>query len=202
MLRKKALNFSDNNKFNICDLLILDHSYLKECVLQLKNEKIDKKIKYKTGKTFLDALHKHSQAEKKCVYKPLLNLDKFKKDIIEGEIEHEIADQKCAYLIKKLKYSRSLSDELEIELKVLAEIVRHHITEEETNLIVKMRSSLSSEVLDEMGLQFMKLRKFSEKDLADYPVLRNEVRAIGRLSTRIPNNFVAKIIKGQHRYTR
>lgn len=202
-LTKDNFKLSKNDKFNICDLLLLDHSYLKKCSETLTSKNADKKIKLKVGRSFLDTLTKHSDAEEKCVYTPLLTITQFKKEIIEGEIEHNIAHQKCKYLTKKLKGVRNLSDELEVELKVLAEFIQDHIKEEETHLIVQMRNSLSSEILDEMGVQFMKFRKFTTRDLTNYPMLRSEVRAIGKMSARIPTNFVARVKKAHHsRYSR
>ena len=66
---KNHYDITSNNKFNICDLLLLDHSYLKECIAVLKDDKADRKTKFKVGKCFIDAVRKHSVAEEKTVYK-------------------------------------------------------------------------------------------------------------------------------------
>lgn len=184
-----------NNKFNITDLLKLDHSYLKEGIKCLKDENQDKRTKLKHAKTFLDALSKHSVAEKKSVYGPCLKIKDLKMDILEGKVEHGIVDSKTKMLIKKLTGLRTLSDELEVELKVLAEIVEHHIKEEEDDLFPKLKKDLDKTILNEMGFQFMKLRNFTKKDLQDYPKLQEEVSSIDKLATRLPNNFVSKVKK-------
>lgn len=184
-----------NNKFNIVDVLLMDHRYLKDCIKYLKDDHMDKKIKLKHGKTFLDALHKHSEAEKKAVYAPCVKIKDLKMNIIEGQIEHGIVDAKVKMLIPKLTGLRTLTDELEVELKVLAELVRHHIKEEEEVVFPKMRKDLDKTILNEMGFQFMKLRSFTSKDLRDYPKLQQEVSGIRRLGHRISGNFISKVQK-------
>ncbi|MEA9355740.1 hemerythrin domain-containing protein [Bacteriovorax sp. PP10] len=184
-----------NNKFNIVDVLLMDHRYLKECIKYLKNDDEDKKVKLKYAKTFLDALHKHSEAEKKAVYAPCLKVKDLKMEILEGQVEHGITDAKVKMLIPKLTGLRTLSDELEVELKVLAELVEHHLKEEEEKTFPKMKRDLDKTILNEMGFQFMKLRSFTVKDLRDYPKLQKEVSGIRKLGHRISGNFIAKVQK-------
>ena len=183
------------NKFNITDLLKLDHSYLKESIKILKSDEKDKKTKLKQGESFLDALIKHSVAEKKSVYIPCLKIKDLKMDILEGKVEHGIIDGKAKMLTKKLTGLRTLSDELEVELKVLAEIVEHHVKEEEEDLFPKLKKDLDRSILNEMGFQFMKLRNFTTKDLEHYPKLQEEVSTMEKLGNRISKNFDSKVRK-------
>lgn len=184
-----------SNKFNITQLLAMDHSYLKENIKILKADDQDKRTKLKHGKSFLDALEKHSVAEKKAVYGPCVKIKDLKMDSLEGQVEHGIIDNKVKMLTKKLTGLRTLSDELEVELKVLAEIVEHHVKEEEDVLFPKLKKDLDKTILNEMGVQFMKLRNFTKKDLRDYPKLQEEVSGIGKLGNRISSNFVSKVKK-------
>lgn len=184
-----------NNKFNIIDVLLMDHRYLKEGIKVLKSDDADKKSKLKAAKTFLDALHKHSEAEKKAVYAPLVKVKDLKMDILEGQVEHGIVDAKVKMLTSKLTGLRTLSDELEVELKVLAELVEHHVKEEEDEMFPKLRKDLDKTILNEMGFQFMKIRSFTTKDLRSYPMLQKEVSGIRKLGHRISGNFIAKVQK-------
>lgn len=192
-----------NNKFNVIDVLLLDHRYLKECIKCLKDDDEDKKIKLKYGKTFLDALHKHSEAEKKAVYAPLVKIKDLKFEIMEGQVEHGIIDAKVKMLIPKLTGLRHLSEELEVELKVLAELVDRHLKEEEDVMLPKIKKDLDKTILNEMGFQFMKIRNFTTKDLKNYPKLQQEVSGLRKLGHRISGNFIAKVqkhvIQGVHR---
>lgn len=184
-----------NSKFNIVDVLLMDHRYLKDCIKYLKDDDMDKKSKLKHGKTFLDALQKHSEAEKKAVYAPCVKIQDLKMNILEGQVEHGIVDGKVKMLTPKLTGLRTLTDELEVELKVLAELVEHHLKEEEEQIFPKMRKDLDKTILNEMGFQFMKLRSFTTKDLRDYPKLQKEVSGIRRLGHRISGNFITKVQK-------
>lgn len=184
-----------NNKFNIVDVLLMDHRYLKDCIKYLKDDDEDKKVKLKHAKTFLDALHKHSEAEKKAVYAPCLKVKDLKMEILEGQVEHGIIDAKVKMLIPKMTGLRTLSDELEVELKVLADLVERHLKEEEEQTFPKMKKDLDKTILNEMGFQFMKLRSFTVKDLRDYPKLQKEVSGIRKLGHRISGNFIAKVQK-------
>lgn len=184
-----------NNKFNILDVLAMDHRYLKDCIKFLKDEGEDKKIKLKHAKTFLDALHKHSEAEKKAVYGPCSKVKDLKMSILEGQVEHGIVDAKIKSLIPQLTGLRTLSDELEVELKVLAEFVEHHLKVEESDIFPKMKKDLDKTILNEMGFQFMKLRSFTVKDLRHYPKLQKEVSGMRRLGHRLSGNFIAKVQK-------
>lgn len=184
-----------DNKFNIVDVLLMDHRYLKDCIKYLKDDDEDKKVKLKHAKTFLDALHKHSEAEKKAVYAPCLKVKDLKMEILESQVEHGIIDAKVKMLIPKMTGLRTLSDELEVELKVLAELVERHLKEEEEQTFPKMKKDLDKTILNEMGFQFMKLRSFTVKDLRDYPKLQKEVSGIRKLGHRISGNFIAKVQK-------
>ena len=186
---------TQNNKFNIVDILLLDHKYLKECTIILKDEAADKKLKLRAAKCFLDAVYKHSFAERKSVYAPLLKVEDLRRDILEGEIEHGIVDNKVKMLSAKLTGLRSLSEELEIELKVLSELLDNHLADEEKKILTKMQMDLDRTILNEMGFQFMKLRNFSEKDLRFYPKLQKEVSVLKKLGHKVSGSFIARVQK-------
>lgn len=181
------------SKFNIIDVLLLDHKYLKEGIGVLKDDEADGRSKLKAAKSFLDALHKHSEAEKRAVYAPLVKVKDLRMEILEGQIEHGIADAKVRMLTVKLTGLRTLTDELEAELKVLAEMVEHHVKEEEDEMFPKMRKDLDKTILNEMGFQFMKIRNFTARDLRDHPKLQKEVTGLRKLGHRISGNFMAKV---------
>ncbi len=186
-------NKINNNKFNIADILILDHKYLKECINVLKDESIDHHSKITYGRSFLDTVMKHSEAEKKSVYAALADLEDVRFSILEGEIEHAIVDAKVKVLAPQLAAMETLSEEMEAELKVLSELVEHHLKEEEKEMIPKFRKVLEDEILNEMGIQFMKLRGFTEKDLEDYPELQEEVNQWKDRSHQVSGQFITKV---------
>lgn len=189
--REKSRDMEDsiasNDHFNIIELLLLDHTYLKDCIDVLKDEEEDTKVKMKYAKGFLDALDKHSTGEKKALYAPLQEVEDLRSHILESIIEHGIVDDKVKKLSKKLTSARSLDEEMEAELKVLAEIVEHHVEEEEDELFPKMRKDIDTEILNQMGYQFMVLRQFTEKDLEDSPELIEEMEMVSQEAIPVKN---------------
>lgn len=164
-----------DNTFNIVDILLIDHSYLKECIEVLTDRNADKGEKLHYSKSFLDTLKKHSEAEEKTVYDSLIDMDELHMQILEGEAEHSQARFKLDTLTTRLSKMKNLDDVTEAEIKVLAEIVKHHIEEEEAELFPKMRASLDRGIMNEIGFQFMILRRFTPQDLKNYPELQHQV---------------------------
>jgi hemerythrin-like domain-containing protein len=164
-----------DNSFNIVDILLIDHSYLKECINVLTDKSANKHEKLFYSRTFLDTLKKHSIAEEKTVYDSLSEMDEMHMQILEGEAEHSLARFKFETLIPRLSKMKDLDDVTEAEIKVLAELVKHHIDEEENELFPKMRANLDRGILNEIGFQFMILRRFTPQDLKDYPELQKQM---------------------------
>lgn len=160
---------------SVIDLLLLDHQYLKGCIEILLNDDADKNAKFSVAKGFLEAVNIHSLAEKRAIYSPLESNEELHFNILEAEIEHGIIDQKVRSLKLKVANARTLKDELEAELKVLAELLKHHLLEEEGEMFPKMKVQVSEQDLISMGQMFMKLRKFTPDDLAGFPVLEDEL---------------------------
>ena len=182
-------------KANIVDLLLLDHSYLKECIKVLKDEEEDKMEKLSYARSFLDCLKKHAESEEKTVYNTLREIDDMRFTILEGEVEHGIADAKIRLLSTTLQHARTLSEDTEVELKVLAEFIEHHLKEEEKELFPKMRKELDKNLLHELGFQYLKVRNFTTKDLEDYPKLQEMVLELGKGEHRLSPNLADKVEK-------
>lgn len=164
-----------DNSFNIIDILLIDHAYLKECIAVLTNDYAHKNEKIFYARTFLDTLKKHSVSEEKTVYESLSEMDQLRMLILEGEAEHGMAKFKYDTLIPRLAKMKVLDDVTEAEIKVLAELIEHHIDEEETEFFPKMRYNLDQAILNEIGFQFMILRQFTPQDLKDYPELQAQI---------------------------
>lgn len=177
-MNKDQKSVSINNHFNIIDILLVDHSYLKECIETLRDEKIDKRVKFRRALSFLDALKKHSAGEKKAVYAPLEEYQVLRQIVLESEIEHKLFDTKVKNLSSKINNIKSLDDEMEAELNVLAEYVANHIYKEEHEMFPQMKRYIEKKMLNQMGYQFMVLRQFSEKDLTNYPSLKEEIPTV------------------------
>jgi hemerythrin-like domain-containing protein len=164
-----------DDSFNIIDILRIDHAYLRECIAVVTNGRADKHEKLFYSRTFLDTLKKHAVAEEKTVYDSLIETDDVHMQILEGEAEHSLAKFKYETLIPRLSKMKMLDDVTEAEIKVLAELVRHHIDEEESQLFPLMKEHFDRGILNEIGFQFMILRGFTPQDLKDYPELQRQL---------------------------
>jgi hemerythrin-like domain-containing protein len=178
---------------SVIDLLLYDHQYLKNCIKILVDESIEKRKKLLTAKGFVDALQKHVTAEKNAVYNVLENNSELHSLILEGQIEHGMIDQKVKSLKKKLSHVRSLKDEVEAEVKVLADFLNNHLMSEESEMFPKMQESLERSKLIEMGTQFMRLRKISTENLAGYPLLEDELINWKDSVQRLSSQFLSRM---------
>jgi len=180
---------------DIIDLILIDHKTLKSCIETLIDNSINKRRKLQTARTFLALLKKHSEAEKKSLYYPLLDNKELKAPILEGQIEHGIVDAKVKTLLPKILNVRTLSSELVAELKVLAEVVNHHIKEEESVLLPKVRSSLSQEELLILAAAFNKWRQFSIKEINEPPLLKDELQNWMATEAQTSKSYAQKIVQ-------
>ena len=178
---------------SVIDLILIDHRYLKECILILGDEHADKAKKFRMAKGFLDTLQKHSTAEKAAVYVPAEKNEELHFNILEADIEHGIVDQKVKTLRPRLARAKKLKEDVEAELKVLSELVRHHLQEEESEILPRMQQLYTDEALDDMGTEFMKIRKFSPKTLHDFPVLQDELIHWKDSVQQISSKFLSKM---------
>jgi hemerythrin-like domain-containing protein len=158
-----------NKHPGVIDLILLDHRHLRESLDVLLNEHADLGDQLSEARIFLNLLKKHSHAEEKTIYLDLENEEEFRPQVLEGIVEHRMLDQKVKMLAPKVVETPLMSDELAAEIKVLAEIVKHHIDEEEEDLLPLMRRDLSELYLADLGVRFARIRKFSVSELDEIP---------------------------------
>lgn len=179
----------------IVDLILIDHRQIKEYIDIFVDLNVDKRKKLSVAKSFLDIVSTHLKAESAAVYGSLKKIEFFRFSIMESLIEHEIIEQKVKKLKPPLAKARSLKDEVEAELKVLAELLRNHIMEEESVTLPKIKVALDNDLLRQMGLEFMKLRKFSAEDLKDYPQLQDELVQWKDSIQKVSSEFLSRMDK-------
>jgi hemerythrin-like domain-containing protein len=180
---------------NIIDIILIDHRYLKECIELLTDDYANNFKKIEIAKGFLNILKKHSEAEKEIVYAPLKSDEDFHFNILEALVEHGIVDDKISELRPKVIHAKVLKDELAVELKVFAELVKHHIKEEESELLPKMKELIEQDTLKNMGHEFMKLRKMTTEDISNYPLLQEELVAWKDEVQKVSSQFLSKMDK-------
>ena len=180
---------------NIIDIVLIDHRYLKECIELLMDDHANKFKKIEMAKGLFTVLKKHAEAEKLIIYAPLREDEDFHFNVLEAQVEHGIVDDKINELRPKVIHAKVLKDELAVELKVFAELVKHHIKEEESELLPKMQELIEEETLKIMGHEFIKLRKMTTEDISNYPLLQEELISWKDEVQKVSSQFLSKMDK-------
>ena len=139
---------------DIVQLILRDHKPLKSLIKILKNEKVEIFQKESAFETFSSLLISHAKPEEQTWYVALKKDQVMRPEGFEGETEHAIADQ----LIEEIKKVDD-EDQWVAKVKVLAELVEHHIAEEEGDMLpdYKRRSDLAER--QQLGARYQELRQ-------------------------------------------
>jgi hemerythrin superfamily protein len=147
---KKPLSHKD-----VVSLILEDHKPLKKLILILKDLEASMKEKRPAFKEFSSALTLHSKAEEESLYVFMKNIKDMRIEALEGDKEHSIADE----LIKEIEEISSGDDnELwESKVKVLAELVDHHIKEEESDILKQVKKTFDAHERAQIGEVYKQL---------------------------------------------
>ncbi|HEY1629945.1 MAG TPA: hemerythrin domain-containing protein [Rhizomicrobium sp.] len=161
-IRKVTKNVSkaikgDEGADDILDTLKAEHEEVSELLDKLVDSEAAGARK-KLVQQIRQALIPHTKAEEKVVYDAVLALrDKDAKiDGEEGYIEHDLA----AKTLDKLdKIANATSPEHKAAAKVLRELVKHHVEEEEDNIWSDVEDNFSDEQREQMNRAFLAAKK-------------------------------------------
>jgi hemerythrin superfamily protein len=137
---------------DILDKLKTEHDMVKDLVSQMVDSE-DARERKKLFAEFKKALIKHARAEEKIMYNPMIALDEdeLEEQGDEGYIEHELVD----VMVKKLDQADDKgSIEWTAGIKVVKELLNHHIKEEENEFFKTVKDNFSEEEREEMDAAF------------------------------------------------
>lgn len=145
---------------DIVEIILADHKPLKKLIETLKDTDQDISTRRAAFKEFAPSLISHAKPEERTLYVQM------KKDgdqdltveALEGDVEHGLADQ----LVKELKAEHD-GDLWTAKAKVLAELVEHHIKEEEDELLPDFRANSTLEERVKLGQEYNHLKATFEK---------------------------------------
>jgi hemerythrin superfamily protein len=163
---KRILNYigdvtmSPRQASHIVDAIERDHQDLKKFIKILTNEDSPSSVKRRVYPEFASLLVSHSKAEEQAMYAISENLTGLKQKTLEGYIEHKIASQ----MVRKINPDPAHKDlnEWLAEVKVLAELVEHHVEEEESELLPEVKEQLSDKANSSSLKTFVKLRRATQ----------------------------------------
>lgn len=152
---------------DIISLILEDHRPLKSLLRVMKNPAREISERREAFNNFAPLLLSHTHAEEQTLYKHLMTQSRglLLKEAIEGQVEHQIAGQ----LIHEVLQTED-ENLWSARVKVLAELIEHHIEEEETDLLAEFRH-LSTEA-DRLSLghrfQLIKTQTYENETNLDH----------------------------------
>lgn len=151
--KKQMPNTKDFKSSDIISLILRDHEEIKKLILVLKSTKVDITKKRPAYAQFENILSNHAKAEQESLYVHMKKEDKLRPEGLEGDSEHAIADQ----LIKEIGLIKNDKDNWMAKVKVLAELVDHHVKEEEENVLRHVRKEFDIDMRKEIGKEYLNL---------------------------------------------
>ena len=136
---------------SIFEELKSDHDEIKDLLGKLANTtaRAEKKRTELLEKLKLK-LTVHAKVEEAVFYSPLREARKTRDVVLEGFNEHRVADG----LLQELAIMPCDNDQWTAKLKLLKELVEHHIEEEENEMFSGARQTLKEDKATELGNQF------------------------------------------------
>ncbi len=148
------------NKEDIVDLILDDHKPLKKLIKVMKDEDTEIDEKQTAFEEFAPLLIAHAKPEESVLYTFIKKDSDMRLLGLEGEVEHGIADQ----LVQEIKATRD-DEECAARIKVLAELVEHHIKEEEDDLLPDFKKKSNSEDRKSLGSRYAQAKaRFKDLD--------------------------------------
>ncbi|NMY23631.1 hemerythrin domain-containing protein [Pseudomonas sp. WS 5410] len=151
---------------NAIDLLKADHEKVKAILTQL-SESTERAVKKRTD--LLDKLEMeisiHTQLEEQILY-PAFKAAGGKDEAemyYEAKEEHRTVD---SLVLPDLKATDPTTPEFAGRVKVVKELLEHHIEEEETEMFPKAKKLLGKAKLDQLGEQMLELKATLKKSLS------------------------------------
>ena len=151
---------------NAIDLLKADHKTVKALLTQL-SESTERGIKKRSellAKLEMEVAV-HTRLEEEILY-PAYKKAGAKEQVImyhEAKEEHRTVD---SLVLPDLKVTDPGTPEFSGRVKVLKELLEHHIEEEETEMFPQAKKLLGKDVLDAMGEQMEMMKAQYRKDMA------------------------------------
>lgn len=166
---KSAPRTAGNDIIKLC---LEDHKPLKRLIKVMKGDgELD--TKRRAFEEFAPTLLAHAKPEEQSLYEFLKGGEELRMEGFEGDVEHALADQ----LVEQIKLTDD-EDLWEARVKVLAELVEHHIEEEEEEMFPDVRKETEAEERMELGDRYLQYRaKYESTDKRGSKGNRSEIRA-------------------------
>ncbi len=155
---------------DIVTLILEDHKPLKKLIEVLKDSEQSLSKRRKAFDQFAPLLISHAKPEEESLYVYMKQDKELREGGLEGDVEHGLADQ----LIEEAKGTKD-EDLWSARVKVLAELVEHHIEEEEEELLPDFRKNSEPDERVALGQTYLQLKADFEagNEIGTSPGARN-----------------------------
>lgn len=130
-------------EYDLIEVLLQHHRFVNESIVVLLDVESTSQEKQMHLSRFLRLLEMHGHAEEETLYRILIRHSE--RDVIRqglvGQDEHEIAFQLVSDL-RAMEFQSIWTDDVDAKTKVLADLIHHHILEEERVMFPLARKSL------------------------------------------------------------
>lgn len=150
---------STESNSDIIQLILEDHKRLKKLIQTLKNTDKEIPTRMIAFEEFAPLLVTHAKPEEEVLYRELKKGESLREEGFEGDVEHGLADQ----LLEEVKRTTEDEDLWSARVKVLAELVEHHIEEEEETMLPKYRKQSTAQERETLGTKFLRLKEKLEE---------------------------------------
>lgn len=148
--KNEEKNLSSARSGDIIDLILFDHKPLKKLIKVMKNLDLAENERREAFDKFAPLLIAHAKPEEQILYAVMKNDKEIRVEAFEGEVEHELAEM----MLQEAKAATD-TDVWSAKVKVLAELVEHHIQEEEGDLLPDYRKSSEKQYRLELGQKYL-----------------------------------------------
>ena len=146
-----------NKKQNIVTLIKEDHKLLLKDIQVLLKDGAKPHERKSSLLSFLRNLKLHAEAEEMSLYQNEQHEKALRSSVLEAFVEHALAET-LSRTLEKQNLSNEVSEDVMAKGRVLAELVKHHIEEEETKFLVKLRKVENDERLQELGHLYLQAK--------------------------------------------
>lgn len=150
--RKKSVK-ADSSQ-DIIKLILADHKPLKSLIKILKDSDKGLSARKEALDEFAPLLINHAQSEERALYSFMERHEDLREESFEGEVEHELAE-----LMLESISSEKNEHMWSAKVKVLAELVEHHLKEEEDESLPDVRKMTTPEQRLEMGAKYIEFKE-------------------------------------------
>lgn len=178
MAAKRARGASQRTEIDVVEMILEHHRPLKQLIEIMKDSERALGERKKAFEEFAPLLVAHAKPEEKAVYMFMKRDIDLREEGFEGDVEHALADQ----LVEETKRT-SDEEQMGARIKVLAELVEHHIKEEEEDLLPDLEKQTTPQERSALGEKYSQLRlEIQAEGSDDAPHERDLEDASGRAS--------------------